>query len=170
MQQSSRLAAMLPCFGAALLLLSFVSTAAAPPASGSSDQLPRDADSATPVDPSAARSEPKATAAAKSSGRIDGYLAGGRWREGSRLVDVVGQFKISGDRIAFQTDDGKTRVACLENLNSERVARIVSESPDALLWVVQGTITEFRHENYLLITQAVIRARVGRNPPVGGER
>jgi hypothetical protein len=100
-------------------------------------------------------------------GRIEGYLASGRWREGSKLVDVPGQFKISGDRVAFYSQDGKSRFACLENLNSERVYRIVGESPVSLEWTVQGTITEFRSENFLLVTQAVIRGRgnrVGRSP------
>jgi hypothetical protein len=94
-------------------------------------------------------------------------LAAGRWREGSKLVDVVGQFQVSGDRAAFVPVDGKSRFPCLENLNSERVARIVGESPEALDWIVQGTITEFKGENYLLITQAVIRARSFRGRALG---
>ena len=102
---------------------------------------------------------------------IDGYLAGGRWREGSKLVDVVGHFKTSGERVAFNSSDGKARFACLENLNSERVARIVAESPpDSLEWIVQGTLTEFRSENYLLLTQAVIRSRTVRGSRATGDR
>jgi hypothetical protein len=105
--------------------------------------------------------EPKSASGV--GGHIDGYLAGGRWREGSRLVDVTGQFKTSGERIAFHAADGKSRFPCLENLNSERVARIVAESPpESLDWTVQGTLTEFRNENYLLITQAVITSRAVR--------
>jgi hypothetical protein len=99
-------------------------------------------------------------------GHVDGYLAGSRWREGSKLVDVPGQFKISGDRVAFHSLDGKMRFACLENLNSERVDRIVRESPETLEWSVQGAITEFKSENYLLVTQAVISSRArGARPP-----
>jgi hypothetical protein len=98
-------------------------------------------------------------------GQIEGYLAGGRWREGSKLVDVQGQFRFSGDRVTFFSVDGKSRFACLENLNSERVARIVEASPEALDWVVQGTLTEYGGENYLLVTQAVIRSRAGRSTP-----
>ncbi len=122
--------------------------------------------------------EPKSAAGA--GGRIDGYLAGGRWREGSKLVDVAGQFKTSGERVAFHGADGKSRFPCLENLNSERVARIVAESPpESLDWIVQGTLTEFRNENYLLVTQAVISNRAVRGargaadqriPPVKGTR
>jgi len=105
------------------------------------------------------------------SGRIDGYLAGGRWREGSKLVDVAGQFKTSGERVAFHAADGKAPFPCLENLNSERVARIVAESPpESLEWIVQGTLTEFRNENYLLITQAVITNRAIRGPRPSTER
>jgi hypothetical protein len=101
--------------------------------------------------------------ASGAGGHIDGYLAGGRWREGSRLVDVAGQFKTSGERVAFHAADGKSRFPCLENLNSERVARIVAESPpESLEWIVRGTLTEFRNDNYLLVTQAVITSRAVR--------
>jgi len=170
MSTTPRAIAMLSMAGAALCILSFLSTSAAPPRSAVVDSLLGDV--LTPVADVArdARSEPADTGTGKSAGRIEGYLAGGRWREGSKLVDVLGQFKISGDRVAFVSNDGKSRFACLENLNSERVARIVSESPEALQWVVQGTITEFRHENYLLVTQAVIRARATRSAQSSGER
>jgi hypothetical protein len=124
--------------------------------------------SSTPL--SADESQADAVKALTSGGgKIDGYLAGGRWREGSKLLDIAGQFKVSGDRVAFHAADGKSRFACLENLNSERVARIVAESPDSLDWTIQGTITEFRNENYLLLTQAVIKSRSTRTPhPAGG--
>jgi hypothetical protein len=113
----------------------------------------------------------KSKSATNGSGQIDGYLAGGRWREGSRLVDVAGRFKTSGERVAFHAADGKSRFPCLENLNSERVARIVAESPpESLEWIVQGTLTEFRNENYLLVTQAVISSRAVRGPRPGVDR
>lgn len=130
-------------------------------------------ESSTPSNPAAARAVGHNTAddsrtngkkpAMSGDGRIEGYLAGGRWREGSKLVDVAGQFKTSGERVAFHAADGKLQFPCLENLNSERVARIVAESPpDSLDWIVQGTLTEFRNENYLLVTQAVIGSRAVR--------
>lgn len=105
-----------------------------------------------------------AKGAAPVGGRIDGYLAAGRWREGSKLVDMAGEFKVTGDRVTFFSSDGKIKFVCLENLSGERVARIVSESPEALHWLVNGTITEYRNENYLLITQAVIRTRPAPKP------
>jgi hypothetical protein len=114
---------------------------------------------------STAESRPDKARSATGGGRINGYLAGGRWREGSKLVDVAGHFKTSGERVAFHAADGKSRFPCLENLNSERVARIVAESPpESLEWIVQGTLTEFRNENYLLVTQAVISSRAVRGP------
>jgi hypothetical protein len=128
--------------------------AAQAPQSSDSDDAAR-----TAPDSAAEAAKPLTSAA----GQIEGYLAGGRWREGSKLVDVHGQFKISGDRVTFYAVDGKSPFACLENLNSERVKRIIEESPDLLDWAVQGTLTEYGSENYLLVTQAVIRGRGGRN-------
>jgi hypothetical protein len=93
------------------------------------------------------------------AGQFDGHISGGRWREGTKLADIGGSFRITGDRVTFFSTDGKSRFACLENLNSERIARMVSESPESLEWVIQGTVTEFRQENYLLVTQAVLRTR-----------
>src|SRR5688500_17586340 len=133
-------------------------------------QLPKRSDPDTALEPATNSPAEAAKSLTSAGGRIDGCLAGGRWREGSKLVDVPGQFKISGDhRVAFLSVDAKSRFACLENLNSERVARIVGESPETLYWTVQGTITEFKSENYLLVTQAVINSR-GRAPrsPLGG--
>jgi hypothetical protein len=126
--------------------------APAPPSSEDDEAL-------TPSPSSATEAAKTLTSA---GGHIEGYLAGGRWREGSKLVDVPGHFKISGDRIAFYSLDKRSRFACLENLNSERVWRIVGESPESLEWTVQGTITEYKSENFLLVTQAVIRGRGGR--------
>jgi hypothetical protein len=119
------------------------------------------------VQPGDAATTPVADAAkglTSAGGRVDGYLAGGRWREGTKLVDVQGQFRLSNERITFISVDGKSRFTCLENLTSERVARIVAESPETLAWIVQGTITEFRSENYLLLTQTVIRSHQTREP------
>jgi hypothetical protein len=101
----------------------------------------------------------KQESAKTAAGQIDGHITGGRWREGTKLVDIGGSFRITGDRVTFLSTDGKSRFACLENLNSERIARMVAESPESLEWVIQGMVTEFRQENYLLVTQAVLRTR-----------
>jgi hypothetical protein len=145
-------------------LLAAVALAARPAPSGAPQQ--KSAGITSPISGGAqsSQNEPKRTSdgAVDGLGRIDGYLGGGRWREGSKLVDVVGRFQVTGDRAAFQPADSKSRFLCLENLNCERVARIVGESPEPLDWIVQGTITEYRGENYVLINQAVIRTRASR--------
>ena len=126
-------------------------------------QAPQTAESGHTAPQASSSSSEPAQSLTSAGGQVEGYLAGGRWREGSKLVDVQGQFKFSGDRVTFYSVDGKTHFACLENLNSERVFRIIEESPEVLDWTVQGTLTEYASENYLLVTQAVIRGRAGRN-------
>lgn len=79
-----------------------------------------------------------------------------RVREGA-LLDTTGYFKVTGDRALFTTADGSARFTGLENLNLERIAIAVSESPDPLLWSVTGTVTEFRGTNYLLVTRALLK-------------
>lgn len=59
----------------------------------------------------------------------------------------------------FTTADGTGRYTGLENLNLERVAIAVSESPDQLLWSVTGTVTEYRGTNYLLVTLALLKSK-----------
>lgn len=100
------------------------------------------------------------SAAPQSTSRIDGFQNNGRWREGTRLVNIRGRFRVAGERVQFTSEDEALRFACLENLAAERVGRIVSESPENPFWIVNGNVTEFRGENYLLLTQAVIQARL----------
>lgn len=88
-----------------------------------------------------------------------------RVREGTEVVDQTGHFRISGGRVVFFTADGQRRLVGLENLNLERIARTVAETPQTLEWDVTGTITEYRGANFLLIQRAVLRS--GR-PSLGG--
>ena len=91
-----------------------------------------------------------------------------RIREGS-VLDTTGYFKVSGDRALFTTADGTGRYTGLENLTLERVAIAVSESPDQLLWSVNGTVTEYRGTNYLLVTRALLKSKPS-TPKNGPER
>ena len=75
------------------------------------------------------------------------------------MVDQLGAFKVQGDGLTFVPADGTRNFGVLENLSMERISRMVSESPDALEWTVCGTVTEFRGANFLLITQAIIKAK-----------
>ena len=95
--------------------------------------------------------------------RIEGGQVNGHWREGTRLIDQPGQFKIAGDRLGFTSSDGTLHFDCLENLCGQRIARTVTDSPEALFWSVTGELTEYRGTNFLLLTQAVLKPRSPRS-------
>lgn len=74
-------------------------------------------------------------------------------REGTQLRDEPGRFIAAGNRVSFVASDGTNYVG-LENLNLERVAKIITASPDSAEWFVAGTVTEYQGANYLLISRA----------------
>ena len=74
-------------------------------------------------------------------------------REGTQLRDEPGRFITAGSRITFISSDG-TNYLGLENLNLERVAKIITASPDSVEWFITGTVTEYQGSNYLLISRA----------------
>jgi hypothetical protein len=91
-----------------------------------------------------------------------------RLREGSTL-EVQGSFKLTGDRIMFYPSADNRRLGTLENLNLERIGRMVSESPETLEWTVSGTVTEFQGANYLLVTRAVLKSKPQRRAVPGAK-
>ena len=93
---------------------------------------------------------------------IEGGQVNGRWREGSRLIDQTGSFKLIGEHVVFISSDGKLKFDGLENLAVERIARTIGDSPDQLEWSISGLITEYRGANYLLVTQAVLKTKAAR--------
>ncbi len=80
-----------------------------------------------------------------------------RLREGTELVAQPGTFRVTGDRITFFTDFGGGRFIVLENLALERVGLAIGDHPDPSYWRVDGTVTEYGGENFLLIRRAVRR-------------
>ncbi|MDX1945986.1 MAG: hypothetical protein SFU86_11365 [Pirellulaceae bacterium] len=82
---------------------------------------------------------------------------GERLREGTKLIDVVGTFRFTGDQVAFSPAAGGDSVRVLENLALERIARLLGEIRGVPTWVVSGQITEYRGANFLLVTKAVMR-------------
>lgn len=88
-----------------------------------------------------------------------GSEKGVRLREGSKLVDQIGEFQKSGDQFSFFTKETYGALRVLENLALERVARMLDDNPTMRLWSVTGVVTEYRNENYLLITHAVLKAQ-----------
>jgi len=83
-----------------------------------------------------------------------------RFREGTDIVDLTGHFRMTGDRVTFFTDDGKGRYVGLENLNLERIYRMIADNPNRLQWIVSGTLTEYSGTNYILVRRAVLKKLV----------
>lgn len=80
-------------------------------------------------------------------------------REGTRLVDVKGTVRRSGDRFQFVPKDGSPPVLLLENQLLQRVATMYDRpiAPGVFPeWKITGLITEFRGSNFLLLHWAMI--------------
>jgi hypothetical protein len=100
----------------------------------------------------------------------------GRIREGSKLIDQIGEFQKSGETstggalvVHFYSKELHGPMRVLENLALERVVRTLDDNPAIWLWSVTGVVTEFHGENYLLITRAVLKAHP-KSTPVGSPR
>jgi hypothetical protein len=78
-------------------------------------------------------------------------------REGTEWIDQRGQFRVTGDRVTFFPADGSGRLIVLENLNLQRITRVLSENAIPLDWKVSGLVTECRGSNYLFIRSAVLK-------------
>lgn len=94
-------------------------------------------------------------------------IAAQRMREGAELSEEVGTFQATGDRITFYATSGKS-FRVLENLALERIAATIDKPRE---WLVSARVTEFRGNNYLLITRATLSPgsrgpseRPGRSP------
>lgn len=81
-----------------------------------------------------------------------------RIREGTQVVEERGVFKITGERVTFFSGGARLRLVVLENLNLERIVRVITDSPEKQDWVVSGRITEFQGANYLLVEKAVLKS------------
>jgi hypothetical protein len=84
-------------------------------------------------------------------------------REGTELRDEPGRFLSVGNRQSFVSTNGTTYVV-LENLNLERVGKIVDTSPEAVDWFISGKVTEYQGANYLLISRARRKASTAKLP------
>lgn len=77
--------------------------------------------------------------------------AGVTVREGTTLPDLLGTFRVVGDRVQFIDRDGKRTFRCLENLMLQRVQQVIGDAQSETSWIVNGKVTEYRGENFLLI-------------------
>jgi hypothetical protein len=84
-------------------------------------------------------------------------------REGTKIVDQLGHFRITGDRVTFFTADGSRHFVGLENLNLERITRAIEEDSAQFLWSVTGTVTEYRGSNFLTVECAILQGQ--KTPP-----
>jgi hypothetical protein len=87
-----------------------------------------------------------------------------RQREGTRLVNQLGRFKTTGDRLTFELAGSDRAYLGLENLALERIGRVLLDrqgQADQLQWEVSGEFTEYRGTNFLLVTHAVLKSRTG---------
>lgn len=84
-------------------------------------------------------------------------------REGTQLREEPGRFIEIGNRLTFVSATGASYIG-LENLNLERVGKIVAASPDSIEWFITGTVTECQGANYLLISRARRKASTPKLP------
>ena len=84
-----------------------------------------------------------------------------RLREGAEIVDATGTFEWIGDRLSFVQGEDKTVVKILENRMMERVVQAQESSTGELIWVVSGTVTEYRGSNFLLMKHVVLTGKRG---------
>lgn len=82
-----------------------------------------------------------------------------RLREGTILTDVIGRFKVSGDRAIFTITGTGRSFGGLENLNLARVTNILRDDPEAD-WSISGLVTEHRGLNFLLIQKAIRKTSI----------
>jgi hypothetical protein len=89
-----------------------------------------------------------------------------RRREGAKLAAKSGRFERRGERYVFLADGDAAHYLVLENLMLERVANMLADaSGGQLQWSVDGTTTEFRGANYLLLHRAVVKSTPDGNEP-----
>jgi len=82
-----------------------------------------------------------------------------RIREGTAFKNKRCLFRVSGNRVVLFSEDESERYFCLENLNLERIIKVVQENPAQQIWSVDGFYTEYREENFVSIQRAVIASR-----------
>ncbi len=130
----------------------------APPGSPPAEKATTAAEKATTAaEKATTAAEKAATAAEKNAAPTENALR--RAREGTEIVDQVGHFQITGDRVVFFSEPDNRRFVSLENLNLERVARTIADRPEPLQWKISGLVTEFRGSNFLLIQRAILRGK-----------
>ena len=81
-------------------------------------------------------------------------------REGGEIVGQAGYFRANGSRLAFVSEDNKRNFIALENHNLEQVAQAIAENDKRLQWIVSGTISQYRGENFILVNRAELKSSI----------
>jgi len=102
---------------------------------------------------------PIAPSAAKQISRAN------RIREGTAFKGKHVFFRETGDQIVLYTVEDSQRFACLKNLALERILATMQEKPERQFWKIDGEFTEFRGENFVLISRAVVAQPPASNIP-----
>ena len=79
-----------------------------------------------------------------------------RIREGTPFKNKRCLFRLTGNRVFLFSEDETERYLCLENLNLERIMKVVQENPTQQVWSVDGFYTEYREENFVYLQRAVL--------------
>lgn len=80
-------------------------------------------------------------------------------REGGEILNQAGYFRTTGDRVAFVSADYKQHFVALENRYLEQVARTIANNHIQLEWIVSGTISQYRGDNFILLSSAELKSR-----------
>ena len=75
-----------------------------------------------------------------------------RQREGTNVKQIIGEIRETGRRWLFITNQG-TSYQILENLALQRAVQAARDDAKDRHWAVDGELTEFLGENYLLINR-----------------
>jgi hypothetical protein len=75
--------------------------------------------------------------------------------EGTKLPEILGVFGFSEHRFKFIELKGEHReFVCLENSTLERVQQASQQESSDCAWIITGSVTKFRGENFLIIDSA----------------
>ena len=77
-------------------------------------------------------------------------------RESTVFKNQSCEFRLSGNRALLLVDGGTRRFFCLENLNLERIVKVLHENQFMNFWTVDFVVTEYQKENYVLIQRAIL--------------
>jgi len=77
-------------------------------------------------------------------------------REGTFVRNQRVVIRISSGRAMMTVLEDSRRFYCLENLNLERISKVIQNNPLMTEWTIDYLVTEYQGSNYVLIQRAVL--------------